>query len=164
MSVFIIQVFCQQQNQWNTLAFGFMSLTPKSHLSIYWLPPPAAPHGTGKHLAAAPLDLLHDDWKAHGDQRTGCCWTELTKTESSLPFPHCWATLVQLFSPAYSFHENWAKVLIFVHSSFKNSWSWIMESKLLKVTRTVRHTAGTERISAKILPNLFDGNISNTNK
>lgn len=39
-----------------------------------------------------------------------------------------------------------------------------MESKLVKVTRTVRHTAGTEKISVKMLPNVFSGNISNTNK
>lgn len=38
-----------------------------------------------------------------------------------------------------------------------------MESKLAKVTKTVRHTAGTKKISAKLLLNLFDGNISNTN-
>ena len=39
-----------------------------------------------------------------------------------------------------------------------------MESKLVKVTRTVRHTAGTGKISTKMLPKVFDGNISNANK
>lgn len=34
----------------------------------------------------------------------------------------------------------------------------------MKITRTVRHTAGTEKISAEMLPNVFDGNISNTNR
>lgn len=34
-----------------------------------------------------------------------------------------------------------------------------MESKLVKVTRTVRHTIGTEKNNTKMPPNVFNGNI-----
>lgn len=39
-----------------------------------------------------------------------------------------------------------------------------MESKFVKDKRTVRQIAGTEKISARMLSNVFDENVSNSNK
>lgn len=141
-------VFCQQQRQVNDSCF-WISLPPKSH-------PQQLPRGregagsvclmAGKLLVTGQLTAAKQSWK--------------------MLSPHCLSFSAALLSSPFSLHSavfmKIETVLIFACFSYKNSWSWIMESKFVKDKRTVRQRAGTEKISAKMLLNVFDKTASNS--